>query len=108
MVEVEGVYFNIWVLEESGQRAVEDLDVRPEEGENRVVSSECSGGVDAGDGGEPDNSREDDDSEAEVDGDVGKCGQYGENVEVQYEKDKCEQETIGGNILLTCEVNKYF
>jgi hypothetical protein len=57
--------------------------------------------VEEGYGGGTENSGEDEESDNE--GDVGKHALHGEDVEAEGGRSMCEQETKGGNVLLTCE-----
>jgi hypothetical protein len=102
-VEVEGVAFNVWVVEERGRcRTGVVLGEGVEEVVSEVVPSEGSGAVEEGYGGGSDNSGEDERSVEEGDGDVGIQIQHGVRLEDKPDTPKGDQVAKGYNCLLTC------
>jgi hypothetical protein len=103
-VEVEGVVFNLWVVEERGRQRygvvlggeVEDEGsmVVPSEGFNEVVEVPGAGEL---------NFDEDEQSVEELDGDVRLFSQHGDVHEINNGRSLVVQECEKGNILLTCE-----
>ncbi|GAU34283.1 hypothetical protein TSUD_321290 [Trifolium subterraneum] len=102
-VEVEGVCFNLWVVEERGRKTFGVMlgEDRELEG-SLVVPSEASddGGRDVGDGAM--NSGEDDASGTEQDVDGRKISQHGGSFEVLGLSPRCGQVSKGGGKGLTC------
>ncbi|GAU27763.1 hypothetical protein TSUD_215740 [Trifolium subterraneum] len=104
-IEVEGVCFNVWVMEEStGSRNVGTLlEAVAEDRGSLVVPSEFSGDGEEDYGGGGAISGEDDVSGSELDVDVRKVGQHGERTNGERDKDMCGQKPKGGCNLLICE-----
>jgi hypothetical protein len=99
-VEVEGVCFNLWVVEERGRgRSVVVIGGEKEDERSEVVPSESFD--EAVDGGL--NSGEDEESGEERDVDVRKPRQHGGNQVENNDMTSGVQVTIERDILLTCE-----
>jgi hypothetical protein len=94
-VEVEGAFFDVWVVEEMGrQRPVMVVGGRAVDDGSFVVPSEASDEVDDGGGGGGEElSGEDEDSGDEVDGNVRrKQVQHGGDIEVNKDSNMCLQQ----------------
>ncbi|WJX36365.1 hypothetical protein P8452_24253 [Trifolium repens] len=103
-VEVEGKFFQVWVVEERGrQRGTVVLGDEVEDVGSEVVPSEASGAVDEGYVGGGENSGEDDSSEPEVDGDVQVHIQHGGSFKENRVRPMGVQVHKEGKGLLTCE-----
>jgi hypothetical protein len=97
-VEVEGVVFNVRVMEERGlEWPVADLDEGLVEGNSVVVPSEASGAAEEELGGAGGNSGDDEASEPEHDVDVTMQIQYGGNLEEVRVYPTCAEELVKRN-----------
>ncbi|MCI20561.1 hypothetical protein A2U01_0041723, partial [Trifolium medium] len=101
-VEVEGVCFTIWVVEERGRQRLEvvlDGD-REDEGSLVIAAQNTEDGRDGGsvDGGA--NSGEDEDSGNDMDVDMSKDAQHGGRIEVVCDSTMCGQMAKEGDKIL--------
>jgi hypothetical protein len=104
LVEVEGVGFNIWVVEErTRERSGVVLGEGVEDDGSKVVPSEFSGEVEEGYGGGAENSGEDEVSGQESDSDTSMQQQHGGSYEVGRCNPMRSGEAKGGNENLTCQ-----
>jgi hypothetical protein len=103
-VEVEGVVFNLWVVEERGRHRSVVMDGKGFEDDGSVVVPSEGCNEEAGeDGDEHANSDEDEESGEDMDGDVRPSMQVGVNYEANSDTSLAMQETKEGDISLTCE-----
>ncbi|KAK2457642.1 hypothetical protein QL285_004891 [Trifolium repens] len=103
-VEVEGVIFEIWVVEERGRQRSEVVlyEEREEEG-SRVVPADVSDKVEESSGEGADGSGSDDMSGDELEVDGRGFMLHGEEHEVGCDSGQCDQVPKEGNVILTCE-----
>jgi hypothetical protein len=103
-VEVEGVCFDLWVVEERGIKCATVVfgDALEDEA-SHVVPYEAGDAVDVGHGDGGDLSGEDDASGDETEVDVRLLVQHGGEQQADSDRALCEQVPKGGDIPLTCE-----